>query len=197
MPDNYVPLFQHQDWTDNVDLVSAEDPVKGFNKRFKDLQHEFTEISRIIGQINGSLSPPTTTLTFAPDLSPNGSTVPWIMTTGIANKEPGKDRAEGWLSLQLPQNSHIESMTVIGNKSGSVNSFMVHLKRQALDGRETTLHALNLANQPDTFHITETIPTIDNLVKNEANKYFVLIKIACDPAARASIVAVQFVCKQA
>lgn len=52
MADNYQPKFQHQDWKDNVDLVSAEDPVKGLNKRFNDLKAEFQEIARIIGQIN-------------------------------------------------------------------------------------------------------------------------------------------------
>lgn len=48
MSDNYVPKFQHQDWVDNVDLVSAEDHDKGFNKRFRDVQHEFEEIARIL-----------------------------------------------------------------------------------------------------------------------------------------------------
>lgn len=197
MPDNYSPLFQHQDWRDGADLVSAEDPVKGFNKRFKDLQQEFKEIARIMGQINGSLAPPTTTLTFAPDFSQNGGATPWTVSRGIASKGTNQPQAEGWFSVQLPQGSRIQSMTVIGDKSGNVGSFTAQFIRQPLSGGESNLLSLSLVTQPDSFQATQPVPPTDNLVANQTNKYVVSVRIVgADPASSARIFTVQFVCVQ-
>jgi len=197
MPDNYQPQFQHQDWVDNVDLVSAEDPVKGFNKRFRDLQHELGEIARIVAQINGSLTPPTSTLTFAPNFSQNGGAIPWTIARGIASKGTNQPQAEGWLSVQLPEGSHIQSMTVIGDKSGNVGSFTAQLLRQGLNGGEVTLLSLPLATQPDSFQATQPVPQANNLVTNLTDKFIVSVRIVgADPASTARIFAVQFVCTQ-
>jgi hypothetical protein len=198
MPDNYTPQFQHQDWRDNVDLVSAEDPLQGFNKRFKDLQQEFQEISRIIGQINGNLAPPTTTLTFAPNFSPNGSSIPWTLSNGIAGKGVSQTGADGWMGLQLPQGNRIQSITVIGDKSGNVGLFQAQLIRQSLIGVGTTLFSLDLTAQADSFQAIGNILVADNLVENLTNKYLITVKIlGADQVATARIFAIQFVCRQA
>jgi hypothetical protein len=197
MPDNYTPQFQHQDWKDNVDLVSAEDPVTGLNKRFQDLRKELEEIALIIGQINSSLAPPTTTLTFAPSFSASGSAIPWTVSRGIASKATNQPGAEGWFALQLPQGSRIQSMTVIGEKSGNVGSFTTQLLRQALSGGESTLLSLSLTTQPDSFQATQAVPPVENLVANQDYKYVVSVRVlGADPASTARIFAIQFVCAQ-
>lgn len=199
MADNYIPQFQHQDWKDNVDLVSAEDPVKGFNKRFQDLRLELQEIARIIGQINSSLAPPTTTLTFAPNFSQSGSATPWTISRGIASKGTTQTQAEGWVALQLPQGSRIQNMTVIGDKSGNVGSFTAQFMSQGLSGGESPLLSIALATQPDSFQASQPVPsTVNNIVANQTNKYIVSVRIiGADPASTARIFAVQFVCTQA
>lgn len=198
MADDYTPQFQHQDWRDNVDLVSAEDPVQGFNKRFNDLKKEFQEISRIIGQINGSLVPSSTTLTFAPSFSPNGTTTPWTISRGIASKGTNQPQADGWLSAQLPQGSRMQTMTVIGDKSGNVGTFQARLVRQTIvGGADTTLVSLDLASQPDSFQAAAPVQLADNLVENQTYKYIVSVRIiGADPASTARIFAIQFACNR-
>jgi hypothetical protein len=197
MADNYRPQFQHQDWRDNVDLVSAEDPVKGFNKRFRDLRLELQEIARIIGQINTSLVPPTNRFTFSPSFSPNGNDVSWSLTSGTAAKAVNQTGANGWLAVQLPQNSRIQSITVVGDKTGNVGLFQAQLIRQSLVGGNTTLVSLDLTTQPDAFQATIPIPVANNLVDNQTNKYLVTTRIVgADQAATARIFAIQFVCNQ-
>jgi hypothetical protein len=200
MPDNYLPQFQHQDWLDNVDLVSAEDPVKGFNKRFKDLRLELDQISRIIGQINSSLAPPTTTLTFAPNFSANGSATPWTVSRGIASKGTSASGAEGWFAVQLPQGSRVQSMAIMGDKSGNVGSFTAQFLSQGLTGGEPPpLLSINLATESDSFQTPpQPIPAAENLIANQTNKYIVSVRIiGADPASSARIFAIQFVCTQA
>ena len=197
MADNYQPQFQHQDWQDNADLVSAEDPVKGFNKRFRDLRLELQEIARIIGQINTSLVTPTNRFTFSPSLSPNGNDIPWSLTSGTAAKAVNQTGANGWLAVQLPQNSRIQSITVVGDKTGNVGLFQAQLIRQSLAGGNTTLVSLDLTTQPDAFQATVPIPVANNLVDNQTNKYLVTTRIVgADQAATARIFAIQFVCNQ-
>jgi hypothetical protein len=197
MADNYQPQFQHQDWRDNADLVSAEDPVKGFNKRFRDLRLELQEIARIIGQINTSLVPPTSRFTFSPSFSPNGNDIPWSLTSGTAAKAVNQTGANGWLAVQLPQNTRIQSITVVGDKTGNVGLFQAQLIRQSLAGGNTTLVSLDLTTQPDAFQATVPIPVANNLVDNQTNKYLVTTRIVgADQAATVRIFAIQFVCNQ-
>lgn len=197
MPDNYAPRFQHTDWINNVDLVSA-DGENGFNKRFKDLRQELDAIARIIGQINSSLAPPTTTLTFAPSFSTSGNSVQWSLTEGIAAKGVNQTVAAGWLSVQLPQSSRVQSMTVIGEKAGVVGEFQVQLVRQSFSGGRTTLATLDLAAQPDSFQPLLPIPPANSRIDNLTNKYLVIASIVgAAQAATARIFAIQFICNQA
>lgn len=215
MADNYTPQFQHQDWRDNVDLVSAEDPVTGFNKRFRDVQAEFQALSGIIGQINRSLAPPVTTLTFAPSFSPSvrGNTWEevrrnsWELVTGIASKPNDRTDVEGWLAVQLPHGSRVETINVIGEKSGNVSNlnwaFRVELVRQALDGNSITLVSFNLKNRPANLaQITplqerEPIPSANNLIDNQSYKYIVTARISeADLNSVVRIFAIQLTCKQ-
>ncbi|MBE9111418.1 hypothetical protein IQ273_18600 [Nodosilinea sp. LEGE 07298] len=195
MPDNYAPRFQHTDWRDNVDLVSA-DGENGFNKRFKDLRQELDAIARIIRQINSSLAPPSTTLTFAPSFSRSGTDEsPWAISTGIASIETGSPTANGWLSVQLPEGSRIDSMTVIGEKDGRVSGFRIRLTRQTFNGDEEDLAEAILTSKSGTFQ--ENVP-VNHMVSNQANKYIVSAEISGATAvATVRIFAIQFACAQA
>jgi len=195
MPDNYSPRFQHQDWRDGADLVSAEDPAKGFNKRFRDLQQEFQEIARIVGQINSSLTPLSTTLTFAPSLFPNAPASPWLQTSGIVTKDPTKSEANGWLSLQLPNGLVIQSVVVVGSKSGSFH-FRLALQQQPLSsaGNAVVLFSSQLAEDPDgAFNKSLQLrPEVNTTINNTANKYLITAVILNAAAtATASISAIQ------
>jgi hypothetical protein len=207
MPDNYTPQFQHREWRDNVDLVSAEDPVTGFNKRFQDVQSEFQTLSRIIGQINSSLAPPVTTLTFAPSFSANAGNNSWDLVTGIASKPSDRTNVEGWLAVQLPHGSRVETINVIGEKSGNVANlnwaFRVELVRQALDGNSTAIVSLNLKNRPANLaQITplqgrESISPANNLIDNQTYKYIVTARISeADLNSVVRIFAIQLICRQ-
>jgi hypothetical protein len=182
------------------------DGENGFNGKFQTLKQEFTalesefnRIAGIVSQINASLVPvvPTTTLTFAPSFSPNGADPAWVLNNGIAAKATGQTNTNGWLSLQLPNGTRIQSMTIIGDKNGNVGSFTVQLLRQGISGNQTTLSGISLAAQPDAFNVSEPIPTVNNLVDNQTFKYIVTARIVgADAAASARIFALQFVCGQ-
>ena len=47
----YTPVFKHEDWIDNEDVVQASGS-KGFNKKFHDLEDEFTALATIVGTVD-------------------------------------------------------------------------------------------------------------------------------------------------
>jgi hypothetical protein len=47
----YTPVFKHEDWIDNEDLVQASGD-RGFNKKFHDLEDELTSISTVVGTVD-------------------------------------------------------------------------------------------------------------------------------------------------
>jgi hypothetical protein len=204
MADNYTPQFQHQDWRDNVDLVSAEDPVQGFNKRFNDLQKEFKTIAGIIRQINDSLAPNSTTLTFAPNFSPDSSSDsshPWKQVVGGAVKDPNQDTATGWFTLQMPNNWEIERITVFGKKRGRF-SFQIQLLEQAIADPNSNrpLFLIQLASEPDGAFEKALSPQQRAPVRinNLANKYLFFAQFAdADPRDSASIFTIQILLHQA
>lgn len=194
MPDNYAPQFQHTDWRDNVDLVSA-DGENGFNQRFKDLRQELNEIARIIGQINNSLTPLSTMLTFSPTFFPNAPATPWLQTSGIATKDPARSDANGWLPLQLPNDLIIEGVGIVGTKTGNFN-FRVTLQQQPFSGAggAAILYSLQLADDPDgAFNKPLQLQSGANItINNAANKYFITAVIPNAPTpSAASISAIQ------
>jgi hypothetical protein len=192
----YSRNFVHEDWRDGEDIVQAGGE-KGFNEKFHALETEFDRLSAVIAQINASLVPviPTRTLTFAPSFFPRGGNIPWTQLDGIASKGTNQTAAEGWLPLQLPDGTRIQTMTVIGEKSGNVGSFLVQLVRQSISGALTTLLTIQLADQPNSFQVSETVPTTNNLVDNKTFKYLVIGRIiGAEAAATARLFAIQFLC---
>src|SRR5208283_2073619 len=97
---------------------------------------EFDTLSQVIAQINASLVivPPTTTLTFAPSFFPNLTDAPWVQNNGLAAKGANQTAADGWMPLQLPDGTQLQTMTILGTNSGNVGSFEVQLVQQQLTG---------------------------------------------------------------
>ena len=46
----YTPKFQHQEWVDNVDRVSAGG-LNGFNVRFLAIQEDLFKLGEVVGQL--------------------------------------------------------------------------------------------------------------------------------------------------
>lgn len=92
----------------------------------------------------------------------------------------------------------MQTMTVIGDKSGNVGTFQARLVRQTIvGGADTTLVSLDLASQPDSFQAAAPVQLADNLVENQTYKYIVSVRIiGADPASTARIFAIQFACNR-
>ncbi len=199
---SYTPVFQPPNWTDNVDRVSAGGPT-GFNIQFIGLMNEFTQLSTIISQIStalDALSRPvsqTVTLSFAPNFLQDGNKTNWAQSAGLAtNAGPS---ASGWLQLQLPNGSHIQSITVFGQKTGQVTSLQVELVRQTIvDSVSTVMSTIELKDTTGPFQGKGTIPDDQKLIDNTTNKYLVLAKLVPlatpDPSVFVIISAIQVVC---
>jgi len=194
----YTRVFQHADWIDNEDVVQAGGE-KGFNQKFHDLEAEFDQLSTVIALINANLvtSSPTQTLTFAPSFFANLNAPQWVQNNGIAAKGPNQTGAEGYLPLQLPDGFKLQSLTIIGEKTLNVGSFIVQLVRQSLTGALTTLLTLSLASSPDQFQVTDQIPPAVSLIDNKLNKYLITARvIGADANATVKLSAVQIVCSR-
>jgi hypothetical protein len=196
---NYTNQFSHKDWIDFVDSIQAGG-ANGINRRMNDIAAEFEKLSQVISLINTSLvvPPPSFTLTFAPALLPNGAQPAWVQSSGVAAKSTSQPGADGWMQLQLPDGVHLQTVTIIGTKSGNLGSFSVQLGRQALTGGAvSTLLAIPLAGEPDTFQATGQVPAAQNQVDNSVNKYLMLARIVgADAAATAQLTAIQILCKR-
>jgi hypothetical protein len=195
---SYTRQFSHKDWIDFVDSVQAGG-TNGINGRMHAIEAEFDQLSKVIGLISASLviPPPTTTLTFAPAFLPNLTNPPWLQNSGIATKGAGPT-ADGWIQVHLPDGVQLQTMTVIGAKSGTMTSFNIQLVRQPLTGgANTTLASIPAADQTDTFTLAGSVPANLNQVDNTNNKYLVFAKIiGADATATASLNAIQIVCKR-
>jgi hypothetical protein len=190
---SYTSQFSHKDWIDFVDSVQAGG-TNGINGRMHAIEAEFTKLSGVISQINAALviPSPTGSLTFAPTLLATGAGTPWVQSSGVASKAGGQTAANGWMQLALPDGVQLQTVTVIGSKSGNVPSFQVKLVKQPFPGTATvTLLAIPVNEQPDNFQFTQPITTVSQ-VDNSTNKYLLLADIAgADAAAAAQLTAIQ------
>jgi hypothetical protein len=110
--------FTHTDWTDNEDPVLAGGPNdNGFNRRFNALAADAEQLGGVIAQINSSLAPVSSAvpLSFAPALLPENSSPPWQISS---NSAASGGTAAGWMPVQLPHGTKIQSLTVMGDNTG-------------------------------------------------------------------------------
>jgi len=200
----YQPKFEHQDWIDNEDIVSAQDNSgkPGFNKIFRDLQGELGAIADALELLRSTVVPvsPTTVLTFAPAFSPVGARPPWDLVNGIASKNFGGPTtdAEGWMQVQLPDGYRMQSVTVRGERTGNVGSFVVQLLSQGLAGTGlTTILALTLDDKPSPINFTDNVPSAVAAINGATNKYLIVAKVtAASNNSKAQIDAIQILCSR-
>ena len=131
-----------------------------------------------------------TSVTYAPVFLPitdGGARSPeWVLSLGVASRPSNTNSARGWLPLQLPDDATIRSMTVTGQRSGTVLSCQVRLMRQTIaDATTVPIIIVNLRNvtgQP--FRATgevagASVPIIQDFrtVDNEKYQYMVLAEL--------------------
>jgi hypothetical protein len=107
----YNRTFEHVNWLNNVDIVDAEDPEKGFNRRFHDLEAEFDKISTVVGQINTALKKglsinPVMVITLSKQLGPNQVTDPEEIDIYNNADFPGDVKKVYQISIEPFPNAH-------------------------------------------------------------------------------------------
>jgi hypothetical protein len=131
----YTPAFQHQEWVDNVDRVSAGG-TNGFNVRFNSIEAEFQAVSQAVQTIDtvlsslGKVVTAPITIGMTPVLLPFGSNPPWsaIFWSRISGGQPlgtfvekptATDQAWGVMPLSLPDGVKLTQLKVLGEQSGA------------------------------------------------------------------------------
>jgi hypothetical protein len=163
-------------------------------------------IIALAGQLGAGPIGQTFTLTFAPNFFQSGTDPTWVQSVGYVEKPDGGN-ATGWFPLQLPNGFRIQSMTVIGRKSGTVASFQMHLLRQPINATDTlALIAVPLAGAPDPFQVTTSLQVAGagpkateeySTVDNDNYKYLVEAKlIGADAGATVQIHSIQVTCSR-
>lgn len=127
-----------------------------------------------------------TSVTYAPVFLPitdGGARSPeWVLSLGISSRPPNINSAKGWFPLQLPDDAAIKSLTVTGQRSGTVLSCQIRLIRQTIaDATAVPMIVISLKNvtgQP--FKVTgevtgASLAIIQDFrqVNNDKYQYFV------------------------
>ncbi|HSK71887.1 MAG TPA: hypothetical protein VK892_09350 [Pyrinomonadaceae bacterium] len=151
------------------------------------LREAVIELSKQTGTGTGRTD---TSVTYAPVFLPitdGGARSPeWILSLGVSSRPLNVNSAKGWLPLQLPDDATIKSMTVTGQRSGTVLSCQVRLMRQTIaDATTVPMIVVNLKNvtgQP--FKATgevagASLPIIQDFrtVNNDKYQYLVLAEL--------------------
>lgn len=128
----------------------------------------------------------TVTMTFAPSFLQNGLQPGWLLNNGYASN-PSGGAAQGWFLVQLPDAVRIQSMTVMGRRTGNTPSFQVQLLRQPINEIDiTVLIAISLRDATDPFTATGTLQVPGagpsaleeyRIVDNENYKYLVFARL--------------------
>lgn len=131
-----------------------------------------------------------TSVTYAPVFLPitdGGARSPeWVLSLGVSSRPPNTNSAKGWLALQLPDDATIKSMTITGQRSGTVLSCQVRLMRQTIADATTVpmiiVNLKNVSGQP--FKATgevagASLPIIQDFrtVNNDKYQYLVLAEL--------------------
>jgi hypothetical protein len=98
----------------------------------------------------------TTTFTFAPRFFRNSGDPEWVISQGIAIRPTptAGGNARGWFDVQLPDGATLDSMSVRGRRTATIEDFSVSLLRYPLEGASpepATLIQLQLNNAANPF----------------------------------------------
>ena len=147
----------------------------------------------IVTQLGGDPVSGTVTLTLMPSFLPSGNQAPWLLSEGVATRSEA-ETTRGWFPLQLPEGVRIQNMTVIGRRTGTVESFQVQLLRQPINDTPTTvLISIPLQNAGDPFQEPPRSVQVAGagpaaleeyrLINNSAFKYLVMANLVAQAAA--------------
>ena len=156
-----------------------------------------TALEAIAGQLGGTTSGQSATLTTPPNFLPNGKNTQWIVTLGAAS-DSGSAISDGWLPLYLPEGAVIQSMTVNGARVNAITAAFASLVVQPVTASDvTTLILIDLAAGGNPFNLTRT-PAVPGLgpaalqdlatVKNSNNKYLVHAEVIGSTAAASVLI---------
>ena len=174
-----------------IEEIKEKDPAENGHIITPDyhnlLREAVIELSKQTGTGTGQTD---TSVTYAPVFLPftDGGvrSSEWVLSLGVASRPPNINSAKGWLPLQLPDSSTIKSLTVTGQRSGTVLSCQVRLMRQTIaDATTVPIIVVNLKNvtgQP--FKATgevagSSVPIIQDFrtVDNDKYQYLVLAEL--------------------
>jgi hypothetical protein len=184
-PISFDPVFQHQDWVDNLDRVQAGGD-NGFNRRFNDLRTDLETLQSVMKAIDQAIQslqkPPAQAArtTLAPMLLGGVPPNVWIHENGIARKPPAPVAdLNGMMAVDLPHNARITGFRVTG-RNGTAGSVRVSLKEKLLT--VTTADAVLLAlmvGQGDPFTAPDATFIRPNALIDTVNKrYFVTVEVS-------------------
>ena len=159
-----------------------------------------TAILALAAQIGGGAISPTQLINFLPAFTVTQQSPAWMLDDGIASApaKAGGGSASGWLPLQLPDNLTIQAMTVLGDKSGTITSFVVELFKRSLDGSDAQgVITTSLAKAADQFNVTTQASGTPPVVDNRSTGYFVSADVTyTGDASQARIFAIQVICSR-
>lgn len=92
-------------------------------------------LAQIAASVDQTQLAPVQTLSFTPVLLPvAGAGLPWRTSMGVALGPASGDEAEGWMALDLPNATNIDSLTLRGKMPKPVAIWTVALRRIELAG---------------------------------------------------------------
>jgi hypothetical protein len=127
---HFTPVFHHDHWADNIDLVQADGP-RGFNVRFDAIEGDLKNLSTVVGAVDAELDRLSPTgvqhLNLPPSLVPGIPGVgdePWTVGTQGQVFVAGP-RVFGLMNLILPNGVRLLSLRAFGFTRGNLISFVI------------------------------------------------------------------------
>jgi hypothetical protein len=160
----------------------------------------------LIGQL-GATGPTSMTIatSVAPTLLADAPNIPWVQSVGLASRPGGVGLVSGWTPVELPDQAHILSLTVLGSRTGTVNELKFDLIRQPVNGTTVTT-LISIAgdtttdpfDKPTNFDTTGvTLAAIEDSTRVDNARYRYMVKAQernTDVVATIQILGFQVMC---
>jgi hypothetical protein len=175
----YVPGFHPPTYIDNQSRVQAQGP-DGFNTVFQNIEAEFAALQLAIQSIEAALAPPLLTSTFTPNLLTVGAAASWTHAVDGTTISTGPS-VQGVMDVQLPDNSKITGVRVIGKKGAG--TLAVQLMRGSIENESAAVAPEPMADANVGAAVTGffTIPAVlREFVEVNANKFHNFITAKAD-----------------
>ncbi|WP_284744919.1 hypothetical protein [Amycolatopsis sp. RTGN1] len=181
----YDPKFQHTDWVDNVDRISAGG-ANGFNVRFDTITSDLRQLSTVVLQVDAAL-----------DLAAGGAVGPQVLTVPL--DFPPTPQRDGWtydangaghpqagaaggtavMGLTLPDHIRLTSFRAIGQFGGGTTRLILTLGRAQLTVAAPVPDKLaeirsDTQTLPASYDVTAAVDSRFGLVDLSLFRYFLL-----------------------